>query len=114
MSIYANLCPELICSVLSFLPGAPDLQLSPRLAIRPLHAIAHNKHNFKVVIKHLDVLFKKHQIAAIPTPNNAWLQRSIHFHSQSIECLYMMFPSSPRLSHKLDHWIEHLYHVLEN
>ena len=114
MSIYANLSSELVCSVLSFLPGAPDLQLSPRRAIRPLHAIAYNKHKYRMVIKHLDILFKKHKTNAIKTPNNAWVERCLHFHSQAIECLYMIFPPSPLLLPKLDDWLGKLFRVLEN
>lgn len=108
MSIYTDLSPELVCSILSFLPGAPDLKLSPRQAIRPLHTIAYNKERYRIVIKHLDILFKKHKTNAIKTPNNTWLERSLHFHCQAIECLYMMFPISPRLSPKLDDWLEKL------
>lgn len=109
MSIYSNLYPELICSVLSFLPGTPDLQLSPRQAIRPLYITACNKKKHKLVIEHLDVLFNKHKIQAIKTPTNPWAERCLHFHRQAILCLYMMFPPSPLLSPKLDDWLINIF-----
>lgn len=126
-----NLAPELVCTVLSFLPRTPSLHINPSYALHSLFDTKNYRKGFHIVVRHLDALFNKNitrnaRIMAfsnsihaercvefvdsvedkIKTTERMVIARMLHdatyFRYRAAICLYMLFPPSPKLSRKLN------------
>lgn len=125
-----DLCPELVCVVLSFLPRTPSMHINPLYALHSLFDTRGYKKKYSTVVQHLDALNAKtaaRNVRIESLSNSIYAEDCLYFVDnvedkkivkQRLDCartlheatyfryraamsLYMTFPPSPKLSRSL-------------